>query len=111
MASVSQVITAMLFGDTGGGIAAAGTTQTTATTCTGDHERVTSGSNGAGVILKAGNREDIRSVSNQTTNSILVYPPVGASINGTAANTAAVLPAAMGGLFIFRSTTDITAVL
>jgi len=90
---------------------AAGTTQATAAVCVADHVTVTAVAAGDGVILKPANGGDLFCVANgDSTDSLLIYPPVGSSFNGTAANTALTLPAGRGALFIFITPTQINAI-
>jgi hypothetical protein len=73
-------------------IAAAGTTQGTATALTDDINVVATVASGAGVILYAAMPGDTQIVYNdQAVNSLLVYPPTGAKINNIATNGAHIL--------------------
>lgn len=112
MTKLTDVARQKVFGDVGTDIAAAGTTQGTATTMTGDHNRVTSATAGSaqGVILKAGNALSPRTVSNQTAVDIVVYPPVGAQLNGYTANAGITIPAYKAAIFLFTSSTNITVI-
>lgn len=65
-------------------VAAAGTTQGTATTLTRSLSAVTSGT--GGVILTSGEIGDEQAVLNLSGAQITVYPPSGERINGIAAN-------------------------
>jgi hypothetical protein len=88
----------------------AGTTQATASVCVADHVLVPSVGAGEGVILKPANADEIRTVANgDATDSLLVYPPVGCSFNGSAANTALTLPAGRAAFFVFITPTQINA--
>lgn len=89
----------------------AGTTQATATTCVSDHVSVASVTSGTGVILKPANGGEAFSVANgDANNDLLIYPPVGAGINGSTANTALTLPARRAAFFVFISPTKINAI-
>ena len=72
-------------------IAAAGTTQATATAVTADNTYVGSGT--GGVILPAASSGREISITNNTAAAINVYPGTGASIENAAANSPVVLPA------------------
>jgi len=99
-------------GDVATGIAAAGTTQATATTLPADHCTVTTATQGSadGVVMKAGNMNDVRTVANHTSGNIVVYPPSGAALNGAAANTGLTLPANKAALFFFLTSLIISVV-
>lgn len=92
------------------GITAAGTTQGTATACTADHEIVTTATEGQGVILLPGIPGAERSVANQTSVGIVVYPPSGAALNGKSANAGVTLPPNKAALFIFLSATVVSMI-
>lgn len=66
-------------------VAAAGTTQGTATDLVADINRVTSGT--GGVQLYAGDVGDSQEIFNATSSAITVYPPASAAINQLAANS------------------------
>lgn len=88
-----------------------GTTQATATVMTADHVHVASVAANAGIILKAANGGEMFSVANgDASDSLLIYPPVGAAFNGVAANTALTLPAQRAAVFFFVSPTKINAI-
>jgi hypothetical protein len=102
---------AAIFGDFNTvGLTAAGSTQAAATPCNADHVYVGTATEGQGVILKAGNSLDFRSAANHTTVGIVVYPPVGSQLNGAAANAGLSLPPQTAVLFIFITSTLITAI-
>lgn len=67
------------------GITAAGTTQATATAVHGGVVTVTTCAAGAGVALDVVGAFS-KLVFNNTANALLVYPPVGSTINALAAN-------------------------
>lgn len=92
-------------------VAAAGTTQATATTLPADHCMVTTVAASSGVILNPANGGSIQTVANgQATNALNVYPPVGSAINGYTVNLPLVLPPNRGAFFIFVSPTAIISV-
>lgn len=94
-----------------GGQTSAGTTQATAAVLISDHVHVPSVASGSGVILNPANGGEMFSVGNgDASNALLVYPPVGASFNGAAANASLSLPAQGGAFFIFATPTKITAI-
>lgn len=68
-------------------LAAAGSTQATATALGADVNKFTSGG-GNGCILPTMNGGDNIVVINATGSAINLYPPVGATINALSANTA-----------------------
>lgn len=97
-------------GDHASGLSSAGTTQATATTCPADHTLFSTVTEGQGCILKPGNKGERRSVTNQSaTANLLVYPPVGASLNGKTANLPLTIPSNRACWFMFFSATTISA--
>lgn len=100
---------AMILGDVNASQTAAGSTKADANTALADHIQVPTVSTGQGVILKAGNAQDFRSVCNTSTNNLYVYPPSGASFNGRTADAAIDLPAGATALFFFVTTNKINA--
>ncbi len=82
------------FGDLAPSVAAAGTTTADAQVLPSSHCIVTSATDGSaeGVRMKSGVPLSERSVSNQTTVGILVYPPTGSAFNGAAADAPVNLP-------------------
>jgi len=94
------------------GIAAAGTTQGTATTLTGQDNEVSTVSANTGVIvhpLFAPGEE--MTVFNAGANPLKVYPPTGLQINALPANTGFLLSPNTGVLLRCVSTTRIFGVL
>lgn len=86
------------------GIAAAGTTQGTATALTASLNYVSSVSAGTGVVL-AGTVGTSQSVYNGGLNPLKVYPPTGAAINQLTVNAAMNLPVNTACRFdVFSST-------
>lgn len=71
-------------------LAAAGTTQATAAECNADMVMVTSGSQGAGVVIRPLNATEEQVVCNGTSGTtaidLYVYPRSGGSINNSSAN-------------------------
>ena len=91
-------------------IAAAGSTQGTATTAVGPICRVTnaSGSNGLILAMSAGDRLQI--INPHATNAVNVYPPCGGQNNSLGTNAAFVLNAGTTvGVICVNSTTFTTA--
>ncbi len=86
------------------GIAAAGTTQATATALTVSRNDVTTVASGAGVLLQAMQTRP-QEVFNSGANALLVYPPSGASIGAGSANAAVTLAAGGHGTFTCFSAT------
>ena len=75
-------------------VAAAGTTQATATPIVSSLSNVTTVGAGSGVILPAGSGAARMVVfNNQATNALLVYPPLGGTIGAGAANAGFSVPA------------------
>ena len=77
------------------GVAAAGTTQDTATETNAQFTEVTAGPSGAGIrfavaLMIAGNCCKVR---NATTVPLRVWPPAGVAINSHAVNTSVAVPA------------------
>lgn len=79
-------------GDIGQVTAAAGTTQSDATTLAANHVEVGTATAGQGVILTAYPAKEVFTVLNTSGVSLLVYPPSGAAFNGGTANDALNLP-------------------
>lgn len=90
-------------------VAAAGTTQATATDVTGDNLTVTSGGSGTGIQLYAGNAGDSQLVYNAQLVAVNVYPANGSKINQIAANSAHVLGAQTAAWYITVSSTQTVA--
>jgi len=74
-------------------VAAAGTTQGTATAATADYNFVTSGGDGAGVILYDGQIGDSQEFFNSQLTNLRIYPPTGDKINQIATNGCIIVPA------------------
>jgi hypothetical protein len=98
------------------GIAAAGTTQGTATTISSQQNYVATGANcasyptcsgSAGVILNASlvsaGAHDVYVVNEDPTNALVMYPPSGDTIDNTAANTPLYIQANQTAHLIFKS--------
>lgn len=98
-------------GDVAVTLAAAGTTQGTATPVSAYHCHVTTCAAGAGVILVAVGPDGHYTIANDTSNALLVYPWSGAAFNGATANLPASIPAHAAGMFKPINATKITAVI
>lgn len=98
-------------GDVAATLSAAGTTQGTATAVTAYHCCVTTCAAGAGVILTAVGPDGQFTISNHTSNALLVYPWSGAGFNGATANLPASIPAHGAGVFKPINSTKITAII
>jgi hypothetical protein len=110
--AIQTALASRILGDVSDAQTVAGTTQSDAATMLADHVQIASATAGQGVILKAGNTNDMRSVANcDSADSIFVYPPSGASFNGAAANAAVSLPARACALFIFVTSSKINVIV
>lgn len=108
---VSPVAALAIVGDVATGIVAAGATQAAATQLPGVNNFITTVAVGAGVILPAGNIGDEIAVYNGGANAVLVYPPVGATLNNLAVNVAVSLPIGKAGKFLCASALFIVSVI
>lgn len=81
------------------GIAAAGSTQGTATVLTATFNEVTTTGSGEGVALPSAEAGEMVMVANQGSNALSVYPASGHSINSLSANVAVSLAADTRKLF------------
>jgi hypothetical protein len=91
------------------GIAAAGSTQGTATALTTMFNEVTSTPASTGVIManpSTAGTGGIFAVFNRGANTLNVYPPVGAAIDGNAANAAVTIAAGSKNTFVGVSDTQ-----
>jgi hypothetical protein len=89
----------------------AGTTQATATTLPADHNFCPTVPASSGVILKSANAGALFTVGNgDAANTLCIYPPVGASINGSAANTPLCLPKQRAAYFVYVNATTINGI-
>lgn len=104
---------AYISGDFGGGLAAAGTTQATATVQQFDNSEYTTVGSGSGVVLNSSNApsDEILIANAQPTNALLVYPELGSTINALSANTAFSIPAGGRCLFVKLTATRYYALL
>jgi hypothetical protein len=100
------VVTAVPLVNTG--LAAAGSTQGTATVLTGQMNTVTTVPTGAGVVLPTPVAGQVLYVSNQGANPLSVYPPSGASIDGLAANAPILIAAGSTNEMIATSSTTMS---
>lgn len=83
------------------GLTAAGTTQATALALVEDNNFVGTTAAGTGVILQSNLKKGDRIyVFNGGANALLVYPPVGGTIDGAAANAGLSLATLKGAMFI-----------
>lgn len=90
------------------GITAAGATQATATVLQADVNVVSTAAAATGVILQALNQGDWIVVRNNGANAVLIYPPVGGTINALASNAGYSVAAGASGLvFCANATTFI----
>lgn len=80
-------------------VAAAGSTQGAATVLTSNFSLVTSGGAG-GVIIREQHAPTVVSVAAGAGGTITVYPPVGGSINNSAANAGFTLAVGVTGIFM-----------
>lgn len=110
MATTANMLAEVL-GDVFDAQTAAGSSQSDAATMRAAHVQVASLTEGQGIVLRAGNANDMRSVANTSSASLYVYPPVGASFNGMTANAPIDLPAKSAALFIFVTGTKINAIV
>jgi len=85
------------------GLTAAGTTQATALLISGDLNVFSTVASGAGCILPVGGENDTYSIINDGANALLIYPPVGGTINGGAVNASASLAAGSAIQINFQS--------
>jgi hypothetical protein len=92
------------------GIAAAGTSQGTATPLSAQMNAVTAVAPGAGVILPPPVAGQSVWVANQGANRLTVYPPAGAAIDGLAANWPMRLEIGVTAQWIALSPTAISTV-
>lgn len=92
------------------GISAAGTTQATATALTTDLNNVSTCAAGAGVLLPIGENGKTVRVYNGTANALLVYAPVGGTINQNATTLGYSIAAGTASDFQYTSTLTISAV-
>lgn len=108
----NAAVLAGIIGDVSAAQTSAGSSQATAAVAVADHVHVPSVGTGEGVILRAGNANDVRSVSNgDASDNLYVYPPTDASFNGASANAPIDLPPRSGALFIFVTSTKINAIV
>lgn len=76
----------LIIGDVLTGQTASTTTQATATAITADVTVFTTVASTGAVILPAGGAADILIMNGQATNALIVFPPIGGTINGGSAN-------------------------
>jgi hypothetical protein len=99
-------------GLTGTSVAAAGTTQATATQLYAEDNEVSTVASGSGVVMNALIQPgEVQTVFNVGANALKVYPPSGLGINALSANTAISLATNTGLMLKCVSTTRIFGVL
>jgi len=76
----------LISGDVATSLTASTTTQATATAITADVSVFTTVASTGAVILPSGGAADILIMNNQATNALIVFPPIGGTINGGSAN-------------------------
>lgn len=76
----------LIAGDVLTGQTASTTTQATATAITADITTFTTVASTGAVILPSGGAADILIMNGQGTNALIVFPPIGGTINGGSAN-------------------------
>ena len=76
----------LISGDVATALTASTTTQATATAITADISVFTTVASTGAVILPVGGAADILIMNGQATNALIVFPPVGGTINGGSAN-------------------------
>lgn len=91
-------------------ITAAGSTQGTATAITSTVTFITSAAAGTGVILPVPDDGDKVTIVNHAANAVQIYPPVGLTIDGGAANAPLLLPQGCGIDLIGTTTTNWTGI-
>lgn len=99
-ASMAQAIV----GDVADGLTAVGTTQANALQLSAANNVVTTAAASTGVRLPAMSVGDAVEVANLGANALLVYPPVGGTIQGGAANAGFSVPAGKTAVFTARTT-------
>lgn len=101
---LSAVAQAAICGDQTTGISAAGTTQATATALTTDLNVLSTVTAASGVILPVGEVGKSVTVRNDGANAVLVYPPVGGTINGFATNAGFTIGTKQAATFSYSTT-------
>jgi hypothetical protein len=76
----------LISGDVATALTASTTTQATATAITADISVFTTVASTGAVILPSGGAADILIMNGQATNALIVFPPIGGTINGGSAN-------------------------
>jgi hypothetical protein len=91
---------AVIAGDTATGLAAAGTTQATGTLVTAGISMFTTvATGGAATLMNEGAARKVI-FNGDAADALSVFPPVGGTINGAAANAAFSVPFGKGAMFI-----------
>lgn len=101
VAGLSAIQAAAIQGTTANNLTALGTTQATALVLGADVNNVTTVAAGTGVIATPMNASDDILIHNAGANALLLYPPVGASINGLGANAGYSIATATPLCFMF----------
>lgn len=86
VAGISAVAADAIQGTVANNLTATGSTQATALALPADINRVTTVAASTGVIIPPANSGDGGTVYNGGANALLLYPPVGGTINGLSAN-------------------------
>src|SRR5579859_4768871 len=94
VSGISAIAADAIQGTTVNNLTATGSTQGTALTLPADICKVTTASGTQGVIIPPSNSGDSGTVFNGSGNALLLYPPVGAIINGLSTNAAYSIAAA-----------------
>ena len=76
----------LISGDVATALTASTTTQATATAITADISVFTTVASTGAVILPSGGAADILIMNGQATNALIVFPPIGGTINSGSAN-------------------------
>lgn len=99
---LSPFTTSAILGDVANGLTAVGTTQANALALSAVNSIITTAAAGTGVrLMPTGTSDDVW-VVNLGANALLVYPVVGGSIQGGAANASFSIPAGKTAMFTAR---------
>lgn len=88
---------------------AAGTTQATALVLSADNTIITTTASGTGALLRVAYGTQF--VANAGANTLVVYPPVGGTINGLSANTGINVPTTKSAVFMSSDSANFIAVI
>ena len=90
---LAPLVAAQIAGDNASSLTATGATQVTALLVSSDIAVVTTAAAGTGVIIQSNlNVNDSKVIANLGVNALLIYPPVGGTINLLAANAGLSVP-------------------